>query len=397
MGSFTQSGGTNNVYNGLWLGYNGGYGAYSLSASGLLSATGGEIIGWYGPGKFTQSGGTNEADVLTIGDQLWGIFSSGTYNLGGSGLVSISGCETVGYSGTGSFLQSGGTNNASSLCLALNPGSGGTYQLNGGILAATQISGGAGTSVFSFNGGTLQAAAGGTLMSGLAAAFVQAGGANIDTNGQNIAIRQSLLDGGGGGGLTKFGSGALTLTGSNTYTGPTTVTQGKLVVDGSLASPVTVNSGGTLGGTGSLTSVTIYAGGNIAPGDSLGTLSVGGNLILSAGAVMDYELDTPSTSSMISCGALTLNGQQFSDFNFMPSANFALGSYPLIAFGSTSGSLGNSTSGTIDGFPATLAVEGNDLVVNVVPEPSTAALLATGLFGLIGWKWRQRTRKSNRS
>ena len=109
---------------------------------------------------------------------------------------------------------------------------------------------------------------------------------------------------------------------------------------------------------------------------------------------MDYELDTPSTSDMIHAGTLTLNGQQFSDFNFTWSANFGQGIYPLIAFGSTSGSLGANTSGTIDGFPATLAVQGNDLVVNVVPEPSTAALLGAGVAGLFGWVWRRRFRNS---
>ena len=35
------------------------------------------------------------------------------------------------------------------------------------------------------------------------------------------------------------------------------INQGTLLVNGSLVSPVTVNSGGTLGGTGSLTSGTV--------------------------------------------------------------------------------------------------------------------------------------------
>ncbi len=157
---------------------------------------------------------------------------------------------------------------------------------------------------------------------------------------------------------------------------------------------MTVNSGGTVGGTGNLASVTVNAGGNLAPGDSLGTLSVSGSLILSAGAVMDYELDTPSTSSMINAGSLALNGQQFTDFNFTWSGNFGQGTYPLIAFLSSSGSLGANTIGTIDGFPATLAVQGNDLVVTVVPEPLTAALLAAGVLGLIGWAWRKRLSNS---
>jgi autotransporter-associated beta strand protein len=59
-------------------------------------------------------------------------------------------------------------------------------------------------------------------------AFVQAGGAVIDTNGRNIGIPVRLLASGGSGGLTKNGLGILTLTASNTYTGPTTVNAGTL-------------------------------------------------------------------------------------------------------------------------------------------------------------------------
>ena len=136
-----------------------------------------------------------------------------------------------------------------------------------------------------------------------------------------------------------------------------------------------------------MTSVTVDAGGNLAPGDSLGTLSVSGSLILSSGAVMEYELDTPSTSSLVlmPLGQLVLSGQQFADFDFTPTANFAPGIYPLIEAGSISGSLGASTTGTIDGYPATLAVQGNDLVLNVTPEPGTLALLAAGAIALVGY------------
>ncbi|RMR04498.1 hypothetical protein ALP93_200011 [Pseudomonas syringae pv. helianthi] len=51
----------------------------------------------------------------------------------------------------------------------------------------------------------------------------------------------------GHGGLTKQGIGTLVLTGANSYSGPTLVNQGRLAINGSLASAVTVNNGGILG------------------------------------------------------------------------------------------------------------------------------------------------------
>ena len=91
-----------------------------------------------------------------------------------------------------------------------------------------QVLGGGGQASSIFNGGLLR----GPLrrrrqfLSGLTAAYVEGGGANIDTNGQNITISQPLLDGGGGGGLTKYGEGTLFLTTSNTYAGGATIAGG---------------------------------------------------------------------------------------------------------------------------------------------------------------------------
>ncbi len=83
---------------------------------------------------------------------------------------------------------------------------------------------------------------------------------------------------GGTGGLWKNGTGTLTLTGANTYTGNTNVETGKLVVNGSLASSVRILKNGTLGGTvvinGNLTNL-----GKLAPGNSPGTTTIVGNYI----------------------------------------------------------------------------------------------------------------------
>ena len=201
--------------------------------------------------------------------------------------------------------------------------------------------------------------------------------------------------------LTMSGTGgALIVNGTNTYSGVTTVNAGQLAVNGSLLSPVTVNSGGILSGTGSLTNVTVNAGGHLAPGNPLGVMNVSGSLDLALGAVMDYDLDGSPADDEVAMpnGLLTLSGQQFSDFNITPQPGFARGSYYLIDAGSISGSLGPSTSGSIDGFSATLAVQGNDLVLNVIPEPSTLALLAAGAVGLAGYVWRrQATRRTGSS
>ena len=121
-------------------------------------------------------------------------------------------------------------------------------------------------------------------------------------------------------------------------------------------------------------------------------MNISGGLNLLSGADMDYDLDGFSTDNEVSLpsGTLSMHGQQFSNFNFTTASGFGPGSYVLVYAASISGSLGSNTSGTIDGLPASLAVQGNNLVVNVVPEPSALALLGVGLLAC-AWRRRKQT------
>ena len=103
---------------------------------------------------------------------------------------------------------------------------------------------------------------------------------------------------GTGGNLVKAGTGTVTLTGTSDHTGQTTVSGGKLVVDGALSqSAVSVQSGGTLGGSGTVSALTVASGGTLAAGNSPGELSVTGNVIWSGGGSYDWEINSfPGTS-----------------------------------------------------------------------------------------------------
>ncbi len=79
---------------------------------------------------------------------------AGTYNLSSGSLFAAT--ETIGYSGSGAFTQTGGTNTISSaLYLGNNAGSSGTYNLFGGLLVVPSIIQGSGSGALNFTGGTL--------------------------------------------------------------------------------------------------------------------------------------------------------------------------------------------------------------------------------------------------
>ena len=110
------------------------------------------------------------------------------------------------------------------------------------------------------------------------------------------------------GSLIKSGAGRLLLTGDNTFRGPTTVNGGVLSVNGSLASAVTVNDSGTLGGSGRIGALIANSGGRVAPGNSIGTLNVTGDVTFAPGSTYAVELSPTSSDRIVAGGSARIGG-----------------------------------------------------------------------------------------
>jgi autotransporter-associated beta strand protein len=111
--------------------------------------------------------------------------------------------------------------------------------------------------------------------------------------------------------LIKSGSGQLTVTTSNTFSGGTTVSNGTLLVNSTAGSgtgtgAVTVVSGATLGGSG-IIGGPVTVNGTLAPGNGVGTLTISNGLAVNGVAALQYALGTNSDRTVVSSN-LTLGG-----------------------------------------------------------------------------------------
>lgn len=230
--TWIQAGGTVNISNSnhpyIVLGDGSWQQSYSISA-GTLNSSVELILGFAHYGSGAPSKGTF-------------VQTGGIVNLNGGLQVSMTGS---------SYDMSGGTLNVDFINFSAPPASQSGFHLNGGTMVTRGFFG---TGEFYFNGGTMQAKDGGpTWIAAGPAVYMSTGGARLDTAGFDRTIEAALQHKPGlsglDGGLTKLGTGTLTLNGPISYTGPTTVEAGTLQLNGTGAgflpdtSPVIVNGG----------------------------------------------------------------------------------------------------------------------------------------------------------
>ncbi|WP_164935719.1 autotransporter outer membrane beta-barrel domain-containing protein [Bradyrhizobium guangzhouense] len=174
----------------------------------------------------------------------------------------------------------------------------------------------------------------------------------VGSNGLSTTVSGVISDGGaaggGGGSLAKVGSGTLTLTGINTYTGATSVTGGVLEISGSIAqtSSVTAGSGGFL-----------QLDNGLALGGAQATLSGGtlrANFTGSLANTIDFAAATTSSLTAASGTQLTFTG------------GYILGNGATAQFGSASdtGTIRFEASGGTVDPTAQVAVSGGRLMVD---------------------------------
>jgi len=379
-GVTTVSGGTLSVTTLANGGTNSGIGA-STNAAAKLILNGGTL-------KYTGAAASTDRQ-FTLGTSGGGLDASGTgpINWTSTTAPTLSGVDTARTftltgtnTGTNTLAAPVGDNGSGATGLAKNGAS--TWLLTG----ANTYSGNT-----TINGGTLELGNGGTSGTlNTASAISVVSGATFSVNHSDTMTQGSQFSVAaisGPGGFSQLGSGTTILNATNSYTGPTTVSAGSLLMNapGSLAagSAVSVN-GGTLGGDGTINgAVTLGASGVIAPGTSAGTagtLWIGGNLDVSALGKLNYDLDTPGTSDVIAVtGTLNIGSGVFgrSQFNFNLLGGYAAGTYTLVTTaGGIVGSLNTGdVSGTLGGKLYSLQINGNNLEL-AISTPANIPLLA---------------------
>ena len=268
----------------------------SPTSFGQLAVTGGTGItafGIYAGSKVTSGvyadvlqglvGSLSGSSITGTGFSITGTTGSyGGFNYSLVADTAITGMWNLVFASTSTNILSSSGNTLSSVGSSLNP------TFDGGTL--TLANGDNSNQAFTVNstGGTITSPAGGS------------------------ATLSGVFSGAGA--MTFNGTGTTYMNGVNTYTGGTTVASGTLSVGSDesnkaarLAGNVTVASGAILAGHGGIGG-TVTNSGRVAPGGSIGTLSIAGNYVQTSGASLSTSI-TPTTNSVLAVvGTASLAG-----------------------------------------------------------------------------------------
>ncbi len=249
-----------------------------------------------------------------------------------------------------------------------------------GVLETPLITQGAGNATLVSNGGVLRATADESNFLRVGDGMhINEDGLTVDTAAYEIGIQSASSMLSGAGGLTKTGVGTLLISGEHTYEGNTTVASGTLILAqgsqiGSAASKNLVAGGASLGGSGALLGDLDVLGGLLSPGESVGWLTIGGDLSL--GGIVKIELASLEFFDQIIGlgGDVTIGGTLLIDFldGFLPEINDAFQIFS--GFATISGSFSGidfSTPGYAGSFDSSTGV----LSIVSIPEPSIWQML----------------------
>jgi autotransporter-associated beta strand protein len=285
------------------------------------------------------------------------LFQAGTLQIGAGGTSgSISASSAVTNNANLAF------NRSDPITFALPVSGKGALKVLAGNVTLTGNNSYSGATIIS--GGTLQVGAGATSGSLGNSSGITDNGALLFNRSDNVSFAGSI---GGTGTLTKQGAGKLTLGGTNSYQGTTTISAGTLALgsaasvsnsvsiavgagatfDVSALSGFALNGGSvnqTLSGNGVVTgSVTTVAGTSLVPGTSIGTLSFSNDLTLNGGSFR-FEVGTNGYDVIAVAGNLTLSSGTIQLTTLTTLTN---GTYRLFRYG-----------GSLTGTAANLAVAG---------------------------------------
>lgn len=359
---------------------------WSDSSTATATMTFNGNISFAGVGTMTLGLRGRNASTNTISGVISNGSGGGTLGINKAGQNStlwiLGGTNTY----TGSTVVTGGT---------LRAGSTQAFGTNSAVILGSTTSGVTANIDLAGNNNSISSLA--TTSSALSNGTVTLGSGTLTITGANADSADFMGVISGSGGIIKSGEGTQILSGNNTYTGSTVLSEGMLIINGSLAngSPVSA-TGGTLGGTGTINgTTTLFGGAKLSAGavaTLAGTLTFSNGLDLSAssdktGAYL-FDLNTVGSSDKIiltsaTVGALNVGLLEASDFTFTLGTGFGIGTYVLFDANSTiAGDLGTLT--TIDfggGLSGTLSIDSinNDVLLTVVPEPSITLLFGLGI------------------